>query len=144
MERAKAAVAEFVGRHGHHDTTVDETQRPAVKHEEIKPVRHEEVQTAIKREVDQDHYHTTVQPIKDREVLPEKHSHQMAGVQTKEFEHAKPQDVKARLDAEAAQFKDTSITHTTKTTQAVAPTVEGEIVHHHGTSILSDAVQKPH
>ncbi len=136
MDRAKAAVSEFVGRHGHHDTTVDERAQPAVKHEEIQPIRHEEVQTAIKREVDQDHYHTTIQPIKDREVLPEKHSHQMAGVQTKEFEHAKPQDIKARLDAEAAQFRDTSTTRNTQTTQAVAPTVEAEIIHHHGTLLL--------
>ncbi len=143
MERAKAAVSEFVGRHGHHDTTVDERQRPAVKHEEIQPIRHEEVQTAIKREVDQDHYHTTIQPIKDREVLPEKHSHQMAGVQTKEFEHAKPQDIKARLDAEAAQFRDTSTTHSTKTTQAVAPTVEGEIIHHHGMLLHLCVLENP-
>jgi hypothetical protein len=134
MDKAKAAVSQFVGRAGHHDTTVDERQRAAVVKEEVQPVRHEEIQTAVKREVDQDHYHTTIQPIKDREVLPEKHSHQMAGVQTKEFEHAKPQEVKARLDAEAQHFRDTSTTHSTKTTQAIAPTIEAERVHHHGES----------
>lgn len=132
MDKAKAAVSEFVGRSSRHDTTVDERQSPAVKHEEIQPIRKEEIQTAVKREVDQDHYHTTVQPIKDREILPEQHSHQMAGIQRKEFEHANPADVKARLEAEAMQFKDTSTTRNTQHSQAVAPTVEGEHVHHHG------------
>lgn len=132
MEKAKAAVADFVGRHGKHDTTVDERQAPAVKHEEIKPMRHENITTAVDREVNQDHHHTTVQPIKDREILAEKHSHQMAGVQHKEFEHANPQEIRARLDREAAQFRDTSTTHSTKATQAIAPTVEAERVHHHG------------
>lgn len=134
MERAKAAVAEFIGKPGH-DTTVDERQAPAIKHEQVQPVRHEEVTTAIDREVHQDHYHTTVQPVKDREVLPEKHVHQMAGVQNKEFEHARPEETRARLEREAAQFRDTSTTLNTKTSQAVAPTVEGERIHHHGTCI---------
>jgi hypothetical protein len=134
MDKAKAAVSEFVGRSGRHDTTVDERQAPAVMHQDVQPIRKEEVTTAVDREVDQDHYHTTVQPIKDREVLPEKHSHQMAGVQHKEFEHANPTDVRARLDREAQQFKDTSTTRNTQHTQVVAPTVEGERIHHHGTS----------
>jgi hypothetical protein len=132
MDKAKAAVSEFVGRSGKHDTTVDERQNRAVQHEEVQPVRHENITTAVDREVHQDHYHTTVQPIKDREVLPEKHSHQMAGVQHKEFEHSNPSEVKARLDREAQQFKDTSTTRNTQHTQAVAPSVEGERVHHHG------------
>jgi hypothetical protein len=134
MDKAKAAVSDFVGRNGKHDTTVDERQAPAVKHEEVVPTRHENITTAIDREVDQDHYHTTVQPVKDREILPEKHSHQMAGVQHKEFEHGNAQDTRARLDREAQQFRDTSTTHSTKHTQAVAPTVEAERVHHHGMS----------
>ena len=132
MEKAKAAVSEFIGRSGKHDTAVDERQSSAVKHEEIIPTRHENITTAVDREVEQDHYHTTVQPIKDREVLPERHSHQMVGVQHKEFEHANPRDVKARLDHEAQQFRDISITHGTKHTQEIAPAVEGERVHHHG------------
>ena len=132
MDKAKAAVAGIVGRHGKHDTTVDERQAPAVKHEQIIPTRHENITTAVDREVEQDHYHTTVQPIKDREVLPEKHSHQMASVQHKEFEHENPQETRARLDREAQQFRDTSTTLATKQTQAVAPTVEAERVHHHG------------
>jgi hypothetical protein len=132
MDRAKAAVSDFVKRSGHHDTTVDERQAPAVKHEEVQPIRKEQVTTAVDREIDQDHYHTTVQPIKDREILPEKHSHQMAGIQKKEFEHSNPQDTRARLDRDAQQFKDTSVTHNTQHVQSVAPTVEGERVHHHG------------
>lgn len=132
MDKAKAAISQFVGRAGH-ETTVDERQLPAVTKEEVQPVRKEEITTAVNREVHQDHYHTTVQPIEDREVLPEKHSHQMAGVQVKEFEHANPQETRARLDREAQQFKDTSVTRNTQNVQAVGPTVEAERVHHHGT-----------
>ena len=37
---------------------------PAVVSEKITKVRHEEAQTAIDREVHQDHYHTSIQPVK--------------------------------------------------------------------------------
>ena len=132
MDKAKAAVSDFIGRSNKHDTTVSMGQAPAVTNETVKPAHHENITTAINREVHQDHHHTTVQPIKDREVLPEKHHHQLADVQHKEFEHANPRDTKARLDHEASQFRDTSTTLDTKRSQAVAPTVEGEHVHHHG------------
>merc|ERR1711900_95850 len=46
------------------DTTVDAKVNPAVEH------------THVKKEKHQDHYHTTVQPLKDSEVLPEKHDYE--------------------------------------------------------------------
>lgn len=68
MERAKAAVNDFLHKDGKTDTTVHEKVNPAVQHENITPTRHENVTKAVDREVHQDHYHTTVQPVKDREV----------------------------------------------------------------------------
>ncbi|RAL61155.1 hypothetical protein DID88_010494 [Monilinia fructigena] len=74
MDRAKAAVSEFLSKDGKHDTTVHETVNPAVQHEKIIKTRHEDATVAIDREVHQDHHHTSVQPILDREVLPEQHT----------------------------------------------------------------------
>jgi len=130
MEKAREAVANFTARRGH-DTTVDETVRPAVVKEEIKPTRHEEIQEAVDREVHQDHYHTTIQPLQAQEVLPEKHMHQMKGVVEKTYEHGDDRETRLRLEREAAQFKDSQIVHETRTTTAAAPVVAGEHVHHH-------------
>ena len=71
MDKAKAAFSSILGRSGYHDTTVDESVRPAVSEETVKPTRHEELTEAVDREVHQDHYHTTVQPIQHQEVKPE-------------------------------------------------------------------------
>lgn len=130
MEAAKAAVSKITGRTGH-TTEVDETVNPAVTRETVKPTRHEETTTAIDKEVHQDHYHTTVQPLSHREVLPEQHSHQMAAVQEREFVHGDHDKVKQNVAAEIGQFRDSSVTHDTVHTRSAAPTVAGEHVHHH-------------
>ncbi len=96
------------------------------------------VTTALDKEVHQDHHHTSVQPVKDREVMPEQHSHRMAGVKHTTHEHDRPDDTKAKLEAERAQFQNASTTHDTKHSQSVAPTVAGEHVHHHGACINLD------
>ena len=132
MDKAKAAVSNFVSRSGKHDTTVHEQITPAVTEEHVIPQRHEEVQQAVDREVHQDHYHTTIQPIQHQEVLPEKHLHQMAAVQERSFDHENPEQTRAKLEREAARFKDTSTTHETRVSSATAPTIEGEHIHHHG------------
>ena len=115
---------------GHHDTTVHEKVAPAVVNENIVQKRHEEAQTAIDREVHQDHYHTSVQPVKDREVLPEKHSHNMVGVEERHHQHGNPEAIKARLEQEAAQFK-SSRSVQQQESHSVAPVIAGEHVHHH-------------
>jgi len=89
------------------------------------------VQEAVDREVHQDHYHTTVQPVQHQEVLPEKHTHNMGAVQERQFEHDDVGQTKVKLESEAARFRDTSTTHETRHTTSAAPAVEGEHVHHH-------------
>lgn len=131
MEAARAAVSKITGRTGHR-TDVDEVVNPAVTSETIKPHRHEETTEAVDREVHQDHYHTTVQPISHRETLPEKHTHNALPQVSREFRHDNEQETKSRVSAELGQFANTSRTHETRHTASAAPQVVGEHVHHHG------------
>ncbi|EOD45357.1 hypothetical protein UCRNP2_7918 [Neofusicoccum parvum UCRNP2] len=132
MEKAKAAVSDFMSKAGHHDTTVHENVAPAVQHQTVKPEKHEKVTTAVDKEIHQDHYHTSVQPVHDREVLPEKHHHNLVGVEHRQFEHGNDHDVKTRLEQEAAQFKDKTETSATQTIEphVVHTTVPIHEVHH--------------
>ena len=141
MDKAKAAVASFTGKRGH-STDVTESVAPGVVNEHIKPTRHEEVQEAVDREVHQDHYHTTIQPIQHQEILPEQHQHQMKPIVEKEFHHGNEHETRQRLEAEAAQFKNTTHTHETRHTTAAAPRVEGEHVHHHVHETVQPIVHK--
>lgn len=69
MEKAKQAVANFVSSDGKHKTVVDEDVRPSVTEEHIRPHRHENVMTALDKEIHQHHHHTVVQPVKHTETL---------------------------------------------------------------------------
>ena len=116
---------------GHHDTTVHEKVAPAVVNEKIIKHRHEEATTAIDREIHQDHYHTSIQPVFDREVLPEKHVHNVVGVETREHRHGDAEAIKAKLEQERLQFKNTRVQGPTHETHSAAPVIAGEHVHHH-------------
>lgn len=130
MDKAKAAIHDFMGKSGKHDTTVHETVAPGVQHETVKPHHHEEVNTAIDKEVHQDHYHRTVQPVHDREVLPEQHHAKLGGVQHREFDHRDHEGTKRNLATDQAGFKDERVVQDTTHSQSAAPTVGGEHVHH--------------
>jgi len=142
MQKAKAAVENFVSKSGHHDTTVHETVSPAVQHETVKPQKHEEVITATDREVHQDHYHRTVQPVVDREVLPEKHEENLAAVQHREFDHRDHDSTKQKLATEASQFRDQREVKDTHHTQSAGAAVGGEHVHHHIHENIQPVVHK--
>jgi hypothetical protein len=142
MDKAKAAITDFMGKSGHHDTTVHEAVAPAVQHEVIKPHVHEEVNTAIDKEVHQDHYHRTVQPVQDRDVLPEQHTAKLGAVQHREFDHRDHDATKRNLVEEQAQFADERKIDDTTHSQSVAPTVGGEHVHHHIHETIQPVVHK--
>jgi len=142
MDKAKAAVSDFMAKAGKHDTTVHEKVAPAVVHENVIPTRHENVQTAVDKEIHQDHYHTSVQPVQDREILSERHEHQMVGVEERSFEHGDSRDDEARLAREASQFRDERAIGDTKHTHSVAPAVAGEHIHHHVHETIQPVVQK--
>jgi hypothetical protein len=118
------------------------TVNPAVQHETVTPTRQENVTTAVDREVHQDHHHTSIQPIQDREVLPEQHSHRTAGVEHRNINHGNDQHVKDRLAAEQAQFKNTQEVGTTQHSAATNAGVAGEHVHHHVHENIQPVVQK--
>jgi len=130
MDKAKAAIGDFMSKSGHHNTTVHETVAPGVQKEVIKPHQHEEINTAIDKEIHEDHYHRTVQPVQDREVLPEQHSAQLGGVQHREFDHRDADVTKRNLAAEQAAFKDERVVEGTRHSQSAAAAVAGEHVHH--------------
>lgn len=142
MDRAKAAVGEIMHRAGHHDTTVHEKVAPAVVNETIKKTRHEEKVTAVDREIHQDHYHTSIQPIQAREVLPEQHQYNVAAPQERVYTHGEEAAIKARLEQERAQFHSTRTEAGTIQTESVAPTIVGEHVHHHVHETIQPVVQK--
>jgi ribosomal protein L19E len=130
MDKAKAAVSDFMHKSGHHDTTVHETVAPAVQHETVKQHQHEEVITAVDKESHQDHYHRTVQPVKDREVLPEKHEAKLGAVQHREFDHRDHDTTKRNLAQEQQAFRDERVIADKTYSQSAAPVVGGEHVHH--------------
>lgn len=142
MDKAKAAITDFMSRSGHHDTTVHEAVAPAVTQEVVKPHVHEEVNTAIDKEVHQDHYHRTIQPVQDREVLPERHEAKIGAVQHREFDHRDHDATKRALVADQARFKDERRVDATTHSQSVAPVVGGEHVHHHIHETIQPVIQK--
>ncbi|THX12266.1 hypothetical protein D6D13_04306 [Aureobasidium pullulans] len=142
MDSAKAAVKDFMARSGHHDTTVHEKVAPAVTHESHQLQQHEQIQTAIDKEVHQDHYHTSIQPVKDREVLPEQHHHNLAAVEHRSFEHGNDSQVKERLAAEAAQFRDQRTEVEAVHSKSIAPTIGGEHIHHHVHETIQPVINK--
>lgn len=142
MDKAKAAVSNFLSKDGKHDTTVHEKVHPAIENEQVHRHQKEEAQTAVDREIHQHHYHTSVQPITHKEVLPEQHSHQMMGVEHREHHHGNPDHVNQRLEAERAQFKNTRNVGDVQRTAVESPTVVGEHVHHHVHESIQPIIQK--
>jgi len=104
---------------------------PAVVHETIQKNRVDDVTTVIDKEIHQDHYHTTVQPIQDVNILPEKHVQELAAVQERSFDAGNDAEVRARIEQERSKFKDMTIEgEQTRTTQ-MSPTVVAEHTTHH-------------
>jgi hypothetical protein len=115
---------------------------PAIVNENVTPTKHEHVQTAVDREIHQDHHHTSVQPIQHKEVLPEKHTHNIVGVDHRNIQHGNDDHVRQRLEAERAQFKDTRTVGSVQESQSVKPTIAGEHIHHHVHENIQPVIQK--
>ncbi|ETN45709.1 uncharacterized protein HMPREF1541_09542 [Cyphellophora europaea CBS 101466] len=141
MQAAKDAVHKFTSKRGH-DTTVDENVTGAVTKENIRPHQHEERTQALDREVHQDHYHTTVQPVSHQEQLPEKHTHNLIPTEHREIRHEDPNHSKSQAAAHLAQFQSGSTTHETTRSAENKATVAGEHVHHHVHETVVPVVHK--
>jgi len=142
MDKAKAAVSDFMSKSGHHDTQVHERVAPGVTNETINEQRREERQIALDKETHIDHHHTSVQPVTHSEVLPEQHHHNLIPVEHRSHDHRDHEATKHQLQAEAAQFKDTSVRAPAQHTSTMAPSVAGEHVHHHVHETIQPVVHK--
>ncbi|KAI9151497.1 hypothetical protein HJFPF1_08701 [Paramyrothecium foliicola] len=142
MEKAKQAAKEFLSMDGKHKTTVDQDVRGAVTEEHVRPQHHENITTAVDKEVHQDHHQTRVQPVTHTETLPEKHHHNVLPVEHKTVEHGNARDDSRRLQQDAAQYKNTSTIESSTHTSSVAPTVAGERIHHHVHEHIQPVIQK--
>lgn len=143
MDKARNAVNSFISKSGNHDTTVHESVAPSIQKETVKHHEKEEHQIARDREVHQDHYHTSVQPVRDTEVLPEQHHHKTHDVQHKTYDHRDHDQTREKLQVEKAQFQNESVRHPTiHKTQGTAPEVAGEHKHHHIHETVQPVVHK--
>jgi len=142
MDKAKAAVSGFLSKDGKHDTTVHESVAPAVTNEKIHRTQLNEAQTAIDREVHQEHHHTSIQPIQHKEVLPEEHHHHVAPVEHREHHHGDNSKITRAIELEKQQFKDTRHVGDVQHTHADAGAVVGEHVHHHVHENIQPVIQK--
>ena len=140
MDRTQRATGDYVPasgenahRHGLHgqnlETSVEQHMNPIVTHETIKPTRHEEINKQVEKEIHQDHYRQKVQPIHDREVLPEKHVQNQAGVIRREYDNRDNEAVERALRTEAGRYRDERVVTDTTKTRSEAPGVEREHVH---------------
>jgi hypothetical protein len=127
----KAAISKSLSRDGEYETTVHKTVNPAIEKERVTRTEQENVQSAVDGEVHQDHYHTSVQPIQHQQVLPESHTHNMVGVEEREFRHGNDEHVRQRLEAERAQSKSNREVGDVQHTTAETPTVADEHILHH-------------
>ena len=132
----------FRSKSGKHDTTIHETVAPAVQNETITRREHEQSTTAVDREVHQDHYHTSEQPVNHSEILPEQHHHKAAAVETRSFEHDSPDQVKRGLEDERARYQDTQTRAEGEKTFSENQGVQGEHMHHHVHETIQPVVNK--
>lgn len=73
---------------------------------------------------------------------PEQHHHKVLPVEHKTFHHGSQRETRDTLDREAAQFKDSSVTHPTTHSTSTAPAATGERIHHHVHHHVQPVVQK--
>ncbi|KAK5627015.1 hypothetical protein RRF57_002730 [Xylaria bambusicola] len=129
------------GRTG--STSIDRTTADAVEHERIHKRHQEREQKVVDKERHQDHYKTTVQPLKEREVLPEEHQHAQADTQRRYVDHRDSEhDANTMLDRKKAQFKNTSEEASTQHQTIQEPTVTREHIHHHLHETIQPIVEK--
>lgn len=119
--------------------TVDTEVAPAVEHTHVKKQHETREQTVVEKEKHKDHYHTTVQPLKDAEILPEKHDY----VQETENRNINLDDSKAKAKAEAdlAGFESTREEKQFES-ETKEPTLTEEHIHNHYHETVQPVIEK--
>ncbi|KAI0125374.1 hypothetical protein BJ170DRAFT_727293 [Xylariales sp. AK1849] len=111
------------------NTTVHKEEAATVEHDTVIPEEHEKVDTIIDKEVHQDHYHHKIQPVKDKKVLPTKHTYKENEAE-QEFDHRDDTAVK-ESQQEGSKFHDERKVEETRRTEERAPAQKDEHIHHH-------------
>lgn len=127
---------------GQKDTTVEQEVAPAVEHEHVKKVHETQEQTVVDRERHQDHYHTTIQPLKDQEIEATKHDQVTADTIEREVnKDGDAAQVKAKADADRAAHKST---HDEELHEKSSKddTIVGEHVHHHVHETIQPVIER--
>lgn len=108
----------------------------------MKKLHETQEQTVVDRERHQDHYHTTVQPLKDQEVEATKHDQVTADTIEREVNNDEDAEkVRAKAEADRAAFKSTSEEERQEKT-TIEDTVVGEQVHHHVHETIQPVIEK--
>lgn len=114
---------------------------PAIEHTHVTKAHETREQKFVEKEKHQDHYHTTIQPLVDSEVVPEKHDH----VQETKKRSINRDDGSAKARAEA-DVVDSGLENTKDEVRAELevkePTQVKENVHHHYHETIQPVIEK--
>ncbi|KAI1734957.1 hypothetical protein F4680DRAFT_470260 [Xylaria scruposa] len=122
-------------------TSITKETVPAVEHETVRKTHEQREQVVLERERHQDHYKTTVQPLKEREVMPEEHQHEQANIQHRHINRDQG-DAKITHEHRQTQFKDVSKEAGTHSETIQEPTLTSERVHHHVHETIQPVIEK--
>lgn len=112
---------------------------PAVEHKHVKKQHETREQTFVHKDKHQDHYHTTIQPLKDSETLPEKHDRtQDTRRRSINNDHS---DAKKKAEASRSGFKNTSDQEQFET-KTREPTQQDVHVHNHWHETVQPVIEK--
>ncbi|KFY97063.1 hypothetical protein V498_02289 [Pseudogymnoascus sp. VKM F-4517 (FW-2822)] len=121
------------------DTTLESEVSPAVEHKHVKKQHETREQTFVHKDKHQDHYHTTIQPLKDSETLPEKHDRtQETRRRSINNDHS---DAKKKAEASRSGFKNTTDQEQFET-KTKEPTREDVHVHNHWHETVQPVIEK--
>nr|POE87882.1 hypothetical protein CFP56_11111 [Quercus suber] len=123
------------------DTSMTEDVAPAVEHAKVTKQHETREQEVVDKERHQDHYHTTIQPLKDSEVLPEKHNAEIAETEHRNFDHDHT-DAKGSAEADRAGFASTTEKGQTFESTTQEPGKATEHVHHHLHETVQPVIEK--
>ncbi|KAJ2989524.1 hypothetical protein NUW58_g3427 [Xylaria curta] len=128
---------------GTHDTaSVTKNTATAVEHETIRKKHEQREQKVVDKERHQDHYKTTVQPLKEREVVPEKHQYEQADIQHQHINRAGEGQGKTAHQRRQGQFQNVSKEAGTHSETIQEPTLTSDRTHHHLHETIQPVIEK--
>lgn len=141
MQAAKEAVSGFLHHGNKHTVDIDQETKPAVLKERVAAREHEDVTTAVDREVHQHHHQTHVQPVKHKVVEEEKHHHNVIPIEHKQHHHGKDAEVERTLADQHGAFRDEREVLPTESSRSER-VVMGEHTHHHIHDVIQPVVEQ--